>query len=443
MADIQLTKKQTIAWGYLMDNTTKEVLFGSGAGSGKSFLGCLWVVSMCLKYPGVRYLIGRAVLSQLRLTTLRTLLETLKVMGLNSEKHFNYNQQTNVVSFYNGSEIILKDMASTPSDPQFDSLGSLEISGCFLDEMTQISLMAFHIIKSRIRYKLNEYNILGKLFMSCNPHQGYLKSEFYIPFIEDRLDESKKFVMATALDNPNLPEQYIETLNNLPAQQRERLLMGNWDYSDDISALFQFDDIVACSFRSAPNPSEKKYISLDVARFGGDSTVATIWVGLTIVEIVRYNKLDGDSLYRNITELITKHGIHPSQVIADSDGVGGFLVDRLRCTSFVNNSRALHEQNFTNLKSQCYVKLADLIKQGKISINVLDPTAVDELTQQLLAVKLKDVEKDGKVGVIGKDAMKRLLGDKSPDLADSIMLRMYYEIKNLKSTGKYAIAFAR
>jgi hypothetical protein len=71
----------------------------------------------------------------------------------------------------------------------------------------------------------------------------------------------------------------------------------------------------------------------------------------------------------------------------------------------------------------------------------MDPVMVDELTNQLLAVKLKDVEKDGKVGVIGKDQMKRILGDRSPDIADSIMLRMYYEIKNLKSTGKYAIAF--
>ena len=213
MSDINLTKKQSIAWKYLMDSETKEVLFGSGAGSGKSFLGCLWVTTMCLKYTGVRYLIGRAVLAQLRLTTLRTLLETFKVMGLSSDKHYTYNQQTNVISFYNGSEIILKDMASSPSDPQMDSLGSLEITGAFLDEATQISQMAYHIIKSRIRFKLNEYKIIGKLFLSCNPHQGYLKSEFYIPYVEDRLEPTKKFVMATAMDNPNLPEQYLETLN--------------------------------------------------------------------------------------------------------------------------------------------------------------------------------------------------------------------------------------
>jgi hypothetical protein len=72
----------------------------------------------------------------------------------------------------------------------------------------------------------------------------------------------------------------------------------------------------------------------------------------------------------------------------------------------------------------------------------MEPSIVDELTQQLLAVKLKDVEKDGKIGVIGKDAMKRLLGDKSPDVADSVMLRMYYEIKSLKATGRYAPVYS-
>ena len=33
--NLNLTKKQTIAWKYLFDNETKEILFGSGAGSGK------------------------------------------------------------------------------------------------------------------------------------------------------------------------------------------------------------------------------------------------------------------------------------------------------------------------------------------------------------------------------------------------------------------------
>ena len=31
MPDIKLTKRQTIAWDYLMDNTTNELVFGGSA----------------------------------------------------------------------------------------------------------------------------------------------------------------------------------------------------------------------------------------------------------------------------------------------------------------------------------------------------------------------------------------------------------------------------
>lgn len=442
MPDIKLTKRQTIAWDFLMDNTTNELVFGGSAGGGKSMLASLWLMTMCLKYAGIRTLLGRTTLSSLKQTSLNTLFEVLKMSGLESDKHYVYNGQSNTITFYNKSEIILKDLESKPSDPNFDSLAGIEITCAVIEEASQVTRMAYNIVKSRLRFKLNEYNLIGKILMTTNPSQGFIKSEFYIPYVEERLPDNIKFIPSLPNDNPHLPQSYLDMLNSLPQEQRKRLLMGDWNYNEEIDSLFDFDSIAVSSFKHAPNPSDKKYICIDVARFGGDSTVISIWVGLTIVEIIRYNKLDGDTLYNHIKDLISKHGIHPSQVIADSDGVGGFLVDRLRCTSFVNNSRPLHEQNFTNLKSQCYVKLSDLIKDGKISINVLDPGTVDELTQQLLAIKLKDVEKDGKVGVIGKDVMKKMLGV-SPDIADSIMLRMFYEVKNLKSTGRYAISFVR
>ena len=442
MPDIKLTKRQTIAWDYLMDNTTNELVFGGSAGGGKSMLASLWLMTMCLKYPGIRTLLGRTTLSSLKQTSLNTLFEVLKMSGLESDKHYVYNGQSNTITFYNKSEIILKDLESKPSDPNFDSLAGIEITCAVIEEASQVTRMAYNIVKSRLRFKLNEYNLIGKILMTTNPSQGFIKSEFYIPYVEERLPDNIKFIPSLPNDNPHLPQSYLDMLNSLPQEQRKRLLMGDWNYNEEIDSLFDFDSIAVSSFKHAPNPSDKKYICIDVARFGGDSTVISIWVGLTIVEIIKYNKIDGDTLYNHIKDLISKHGIHPSQVIADSDGVGGFLVDRLRCTSFVNNSRPLHEQNFTNLKSQCFVKLSDLIKEGKISINILDPSTVDELTQQLLAIKLKDVEKDGKVGVIGKDVMKKMLGV-SPDIADSIMLRMFYEVKNLKSTGRYSIAFVR
>ena len=439
--DIQLTKKQSQAWKLLMDNITNEVLYGGSAGAGKSWLGCLWITTLCLQYKGIRCLIGRTVLTQLKMTTLNTLFETLQSMNLKSGEHYTYNGQSNVITFQNGSEIILKDLQYQPSDPNFDSLGGLELTAVFVDEAAQISQLAYNILKSRIRFKLNEYKLIPKILMTCNPGQVWLKKVFYLPYIQDSLPENMKFVPALPLDNPFLPSSYIDMLKTLPNAQRKRLLEGDWNYMDESDNIFDFDSISNSVFRNVPRGEDKKYISVDVARFGTDRSVAIVWSGLVVLEVLVYTKLSTVELSNEIKELIQKYGVHPNNVIVDSDGVGGGVSDMLKGTNFVNNSRPLHEQNFSNLKSQCYVKLSELFKEGKISLNILDPNVIDELTQELLAVKLKDVDKDNKVQVQSKDEMKKVLG-KSPDLSDALMMRMYYEIKNLKSTGRYAIAFA-
>jgi hypothetical protein len=439
--DINLTKKQGQAWKLLMDDKTNIVLYGGSAGAGKSWLGCLWVTTLCLKYNGIRCLIGRTVLQQLKLTTLNTLFEVLQQMGLKSGEHYVYNGQSNVITFNNKSEIILKDLQFQPSDPNFDSLGGIEITACFIDEAAQISYLAYNILKSRIRFKLTEYNLEPKMLMTCNPGQVWLKKEFYIPYIQGTLDPTKAFVPALPMDNPHLPPSYIEMLKSLPPSQRRRLLEGDWNYMEEDDSLFNFDHISSSVFKNIPQGDDKKYLSVDVARFGGDRSVVVVWSGLVALEVKVYTKLSTTELSTEITDIMRMYGIHPTNVIVDSDGVGGGVADQIRGTNFVNNSKALHEQNFINLKSQCYVKLSELFKEGKISINIMEPSVVDELTQELLAVKLKDIDKDNKVAVMSKDEMKKILG-KSPDLSDAFMMRMYYEIKNLKSTGRYAIAFA-
>lgn len=47
---MELTIKQTEALDYLEDASTVEVLYGGGAGGGKSVLGCYWLLKCALKY---------------------------------------------------------------------------------------------------------------------------------------------------------------------------------------------------------------------------------------------------------------------------------------------------------------------------------------------------------------------------------------------------------
>jgi hypothetical protein len=441
MSEITITptKRQSQAWKYLTDNETNIVLFGGSAGGGKSWLGCLWITTLCLQYPGTRYLIGRTVLQQLKLTTLNTLFDLLSILNLKSGQHYNFNGQSNVITFYNGSEIILKDLAYQPSDPNFDSLGSLELTGAFIDEAAQINNLAYSIIKSRIRYKLNEFKLIPKVLMTCNPSNNWLKKDFYIPWKENKLDPNKQFIPSLPMDNPHLPSTYIEMLKELPPQQRKRLLEGDWNYLDESDSIFKFDDITLSLFRLIPNNQEKKYMTVDVARFGDDRSVLMIWVGLVVVECRVYRKLSTTELSREIQDLMRSYKIPNNQVIVDSDGVGGGVADQIRGVNFVNNAKPLHGENFQNLKTQCYIKLSESFKEGSISINITDQEMMDELTQELLVVKLKDLDKDTKISILSKDEVKRMLG-KSPDLSDALMMRMYFELKNNKTTGRYAIA---
>ena len=103
------------------------------------------------------------------------------MQGIKPEEHFRYNSQSGLIKFFNGSEILLKDLFSYPSDPNFDELGSLEITDSFIDEANQISSKAKQIVRSRIRYKLDENDLIPKMLMTCNPAKNWTYSEFFKP----------------------------------------------------------------------------------------------------------------------------------------------------------------------------------------------------------------------------------------------------------------------
>lgn len=423
-----------------MDDKTNIITYGGSAGGGKSFVGCLWIVTLCLQYAGIRCLIGRAVLAQLKMTTLNTLFETLDSMDLKPNEHFVYNAQSNVLTFNNKSTIILKDLAYYPSDPLFSSLGGYELTACFIDEASEVSRMAYDILRSRLRFKLNQYQQIPKILLTCNPAQVWIKSEFYQPYVEGTLAENLAFVPALPYDNPHLPSSYIEMLKSLPEISRRRLLEGDWNYLDASDAITNFDDISKCIYKFQPNMQDKKYLTIDVARFGNDRSVIGVWIGLVLVDVHIFTKLSTTELSTEIKSLMASHGVHPTNCIVDADGVGGGVADQIRGTNFVNNASPFNKENFTNLKSQCFIKLAELFKEGEISINIVRPDLVDELTQELLAVKLKNVDRDNKIGVQSKDDMKKALG-KSPDLADMLAMRMHPIVKQHKGSGVYKLSF--
>ncbi len=423
---MKLLPKQEHAVYYLKDSKTKEILYGGAAGGGKSKLGVLWLIECCQTYPGTRWLMGRSKLKALKETTLNTFFETSTELGISDQ--WNYNGQDNIITFSNGSEIILKDLFLYPSDPNFDSLGSLEITGAFIDECNQIVYKAWQIVKSRIRYKLNHYQLTPKLMGSCNPAKNWVYRIFYTPSRTGNLAPFRKFIQALPSDNEHLPESYIESLEELDTASKRRLKDGDWEYDDDKSTLISFNAIQDYWNGQHIQPSGNKYLTIDVARKGKDKTVFRVWHGWVCIKRVSLSVSLITDTVTKARELQKEFGISNGNTIADEDGVGGGVVDSLRCIGFVNNSRALRGENYENLKSQCSILMAKKINRGEVVERCEDSEVIDMTSEEMEQIKLKDIDKDGKLGIVPKDQIKNLIG-RSPDDWDDIMMRYWFELK--------------
>lgn len=387
---------------------------------------------------------GRSKLKTLKETTLKTFFELSSKLGLNSQ--FTFNAQSNVIKWNNGSEIVLKDLFLYPSDPDFDSLGSLEISGAFIDECNQISFKAWQVVKSRIRFNLKQYNITPKLFGSCNPSKGWVYKQFYLPNKEDNLKDYRVFIQALPTDNPYLPESYLNSLLQLDEASRQRLYYGNWEYDDDKSALIDYDAITDYFNPKHIKGEGLKYMTIDVARKGKDKTVGRVWHGYLCVERIEIKKTDLLKQSQFINQLASKYSIPMSMIIADEDGVGGGLVDILGCKGFVNNSKAIGGENFRNLADQCGYQMAKKIQNREVGeINASDKVAIDT-SEEMQQVKIADLDSDGKIGLKRKKEVKQDIG-RSPDEWDSIKMRFWFELNkttiftNTKSLSELGINY--
>ena len=414
-----------------VDSDVETILYGGAAGGGKTMLGCMWQILRRLKYPGTRSLIGRAKLDTLKKTTMNTFFQVAQQIGLKAGEDFAYNQQSHIIKFSNGSEIILADLFLYPADPQMTDLGGLELTDVFIDEATEITEKAYSIVSSRIRYKLNEFGLKPKILLTCNPSKGWIYNQFYLPYKNQNLPEHRAFVQALPGDNLYLPESYVTSLTRLPEADRKRLLEGDWEFDNSSDRLYMYDELMRC-FREPMNVGEG-YITADIARLGKDRTVLCVWKGLSCIDIVVLRQKRQDEVKAEIQRLMNTHSIRLSNVLADADGVGGGLVDSLRCREFMNGSKAVRGTQYMNLKADCYFRLGELIDKNEITLPI---KWQEDIVKELELIRRVDPDKEGKLRVTSKDTISQRTGGISPDIADAIMMRAYFELN--RNYTKYA-----
>jgi phage terminase large subunit len=246
---------------------SKYVAYGGSKGGGKSFAARYKATGLCLTYPGIKVLIIRRTLSELRENHIIPLRSTYNKWPKFVQPK--YNDDEKAFSFCNGSRLKLGYCDNENDVLQYQGQ---EYDVIFLEEATQLTEFQFSWLDSCLR-GVNDFP--KRMYLTCNPGgvgHGWVKRLFIDR--EYRAEESKEdyeFISAKVWDNQPLfdsdagyikalkqyclehelydgsgkdiilkPDEdaiwyaknkadYVVRLKNLPYHLREAWLNGRWD----------------------------------------------------------------------------------------------------------------------------------------------------------------------------------------------------------------------
>lgn len=447
MADISMSPVQVMAWEEVQDPQNTLILFGGGAGGGKSYLLGLIAALMSRKYPNIRVGLARKELMSLRQTTLATLLSKVHpALGI-TKNDYTINGRENYLEYRNGSRIQFIDLTSKPSDPDFESLGSLELTFALVDEAGETEKRAVDVLRSRTNRWLNrEYGLVGFTAMTANPSTNWLRQVMYDPYEKRGMGRMQKwpigevivndevlpayavYIRSTVADNSFIDQNYVQTLRTLPPQERKRLLDGDWNYLDDDDSLFPMQLLDKATVFEVDEPEDEKFnkaIGVDLSDSGKDSTIAVLvenGVACKALEIKSPKGSDqaiGHIIAEKIIDFALKNGFTPAvakYITIEGNGVGASARDALRARGWKVNVYIATQQS----RSDGYYNLMLDLDAGKLKLLEGSPDFnIAQVKKELIAHSY-DLD-TGKTRVVRKSVLRKRLG-RSPDWADATMI---------------------
>jgi len=433
--NVRGNKKQLEAVKAWIDDDVEEILYGGGKGGGKSYLGVALIFGDAFMYPDTRYFIARKTLADLVKYTSGTVHKVFEDWGI-TEDMYKFDGKNNIWNLHNGSKIFYLDAKWIPSDPIYARFGSMEMTRGWFEEAGEVDdeRCITSLANSLGRWNNQKYNLIPKLFQTANPSKNYLYEGYYMPWKSETLPKHRKFIQALVGDNKALGQKYINDMirrmsNDISATQR--LVYGNWEYDDNELAIFDYEKIIGLFTNEYVPKTGNKYITADIAYEGSDLFVLGIWDGMVLEKVIGIEKISEVMVSKKIHDLRIEYGVPISNVIYDADGLKTFVRSSVKngnlkgAIAFNNNKKAYGNENYINLKTQCYYKLAELTKKGDIYI--ADEKFKKQIVQELEQICRQPNTDDGKIRLERKsDLKKRLL--RSPDFADMMMMRMVTEV---------------
>ena len=335
-----------------------EILYAGSAGTGKSFATAFFLVGVCHDFPNSRIGVFRKNRSTAKKTIWQTYKKVLSILKIPYET----NESDLIISFPGTGSCIEFFELDRSKDQDWNKVKSLELTCAHMEEANEMDVSGKNILLTRIG-RWNENGFPKMIIMTCNPADGWVRTEFRDKHIDGSIKANKTFI---EVGIEEMPDEYVEQLKNLPEAEYSRFVENNWDYSEDPNQLIQFAWIKDSYI--AENKSEADFLAMDVARTGADRTVLGYRNGM---DFTGFNIVDTDDTTVSASFLKNKLDdlrLESFNACVDVIGVGGGVVDMVPGVLPFNSSgkptRDAGHLQFKNQRAQIYWTLRENIRNG-------------------------------------------------------------------------------
>lgn len=418
-------KQDELFKAFKTGNYTEFVLAG-GAGSSKTFGIIILLNAICELCPGIRIAIFRHSDRNIKENLIPSFQKFFEFYGKS------YPIIDKEVRYDNKSRIIFR-WADITKDRDCNNAKGFEAAIIWFNEANQIDKRYIDTVRTRMgrwnTFKIEgmEKRIKPAIFLDFNPTNNWVKSEYYDKWRDNILQKYVYFQHSTPYDNPFLSQDYITILENLPESEKQRYVLCNWDYNDDVNLLVPYE-LIKNNLILSYEETRTKYIGLDVARYGDDITVFAFIDNDCFFDTIELKHEDTHSIGQRLLFEAEQKNIGYEHIGVDVIGLGAGAVDTCWAQEFkvypFNASESAESKldfyTFKNKRAEAYWLLREDLRMGQLKI--LDNQKTKKAIEQLTQIKYSISEKT--ILIESKDEIKKRIGA-SPDYADALMIANY------------------
>ncbi len=303
--------------------TLDVAVYQGGYGSGKTFAGSLLGILLCIKFPGIRGLVGAQTYTLVRDTTLQSYFEHLDNIGFKEGADYCWSSSLQKLSFKNGSEVLFRHF-DEPNKLKSLNLGFVEI-----EEMSDIPYETFKMLLGRMRQRKKKSwkNFTYRIFGHTNPEMQ--RGWVYKVFVENK-SPNYRLITAPTTQNIYLPEGFCEELKKLYDEQYYKVfvLAQNGDYNSGLVVKdFSSENIKQITYQ----PEMDLHISCD---FNVDP-MSWVLAHKTEEKVFYFDEIvmENTTTSKACEEFLHRYPNHKGGIIINGDASG----DNRSCTSEYTN----------------------------------------------------------------------------------------------------------